>query len=966
MNEIVFMCAIALCVVFLIRAKFGDKPEKVLGFSLVEMLMALLVASLLLAALAPVMTRRMNENLHIVGTGGLFSRSYTCVYREAADNSEQDKCHIPSGVYSVSILAASGGGGGGGASERTTGSKTQLLDVNGGTGAYGTQTANQITFNGTTKELEIELGGGGGGGGGTAYFSGNAAPQEQADCQGRDANGFPNGTNFGAFVASGDNGNQGNICVSLYNPASNGNGTSTPTIPGGVTKCTAGATSGQSGYCGSNTNCTTGANCCWEGTTAGAYDSNMPVNGQNYSGRNRAVCQWNAANTICSQWRPLGQGTGMPVGRLPKQEELAGWANKVKMIDASTTGVLNHYGSKYTGSSTANTKANATGGSYPGLQLCDYNASSTYGAAQCQWFIGGCQGAAVGTGNATHCYPYGLWSSSEGSGAGSYTNRELVGGAYANTYTRSVAGAFGVRCVLGSVPLFNSFSGGGGSAGAYVKVKVPEEVIREAVKRSPNGTGIIKYGVGAGGTRGTSASLEGARNGENGTYSHVSITASDGTELWYVQVPGGKGGTKGTATNTASGTVGNAGAQVTTETGTNCQYRNALLEDGSNLANAGYKTARKAIACNAIPDASPVTAGSAGAKPTGKNVNALGGTNTTLGANLGAGGSGVRCYRNSLTSTAVSCPNTETTGGHTYNGDGKGGKVRIYRTLSYPGAGGGGGSAGMIARFDNFNVSDGDSIKAVVGKGGTGGQKGRSGANGGDTIIKIVHPTSDTTETTKAVITIPGGVGGAVGGSANIASSTVAAGGRGGNPTRTITITQSKIDNLKLTASFPVNSSTSDDGIKTLKATDGKALTLGEFYKKDYVAGGNGGVNTKVPPADINSAPCGGYSDVDISYKKDNNTVKIQCAVYEDNDPTKPLTNAAPVLLPYNRAIQDFNIGFIDAPPVAATGGGGAAWIDADNLPSAQTTGSTGIGGYVYIYFIDQSNNNEGGGESGN
>ena len=151
-----------------------------------------------------------------------------------------------------------------------------------------------------------------------------------------------------------------------------------------------------------------------------------------------------------------------------------------------------------------------------------------------------------------------------------------------------------------------------------------------------------------------------------------------------------------------------------------------------------------------------------------------------------------------------------------------------------------------------------------------------------------------------------------------------------------------------------------------MKATDGKALTLGEFYKKDYVAGGNGGVNTKVPPADINSAPCGGYSDVDISYKKDNNTVKIQCAVYEDNDPTKPLTNAAPVLLPYNRAIQDFNIGFIDAPPVAATGGGGAAWIDADNLPSAQTTGSTGIGGYVYIYFIDQSNNNEGGGESGN
>ena len=35
------------------------------AFSLVEMLMALLVASLLLAALAPVMTKRMNENINI-------------------------------------------------------------------------------------------------------------------------------------------------------------------------------------------------------------------------------------------------------------------------------------------------------------------------------------------------------------------------------------------------------------------------------------------------------------------------------------------------------------------------------------------------------------------------------------------------------------------------------------------------------------------------------------------------------------------------------------------------------------------------------------------------------------------------------------------------------------------------------------------------------------------------------------
>jgi len=35
------------------------------AFSLVEMLMALLVASLLLAALAPVMTKRLNDNVSV-------------------------------------------------------------------------------------------------------------------------------------------------------------------------------------------------------------------------------------------------------------------------------------------------------------------------------------------------------------------------------------------------------------------------------------------------------------------------------------------------------------------------------------------------------------------------------------------------------------------------------------------------------------------------------------------------------------------------------------------------------------------------------------------------------------------------------------------------------------------------------------------------------------------------------------
>jgi len=51
---------------FIFRA-FFHAPRLKPAFSLVEMLMALLVASLLLAALAPVMTRKINENIHVDG-----------------------------------------------------------------------------------------------------------------------------------------------------------------------------------------------------------------------------------------------------------------------------------------------------------------------------------------------------------------------------------------------------------------------------------------------------------------------------------------------------------------------------------------------------------------------------------------------------------------------------------------------------------------------------------------------------------------------------------------------------------------------------------------------------------------------------------------------------------------------------------------------------------------------------------
>ena len=81
-----------------------------LAFSLVEMLMALLVASLLLAALAPVMTKRMNDNVSITGISGGTRLDYK---RTFYTDSEWT---VPNGVNQINITAIGGGGSGGGAS----------------------------------------------------------------------------------------------------------------------------------------------------------------------------------------------------------------------------------------------------------------------------------------------------------------------------------------------------------------------------------------------------------------------------------------------------------------------------------------------------------------------------------------------------------------------------------------------------------------------------------------------------------------------------------------------------------------------------------------------------------------------------------------------------------------------------------------------------------------------------------
>ena len=91
------------------------------AFSLVEMLMALLVASLLLAALAPVMTKRMgNENVNVSGVGRNTSENFA-VFDDVSKNGTDDNSFtIPNNAINVRISMIGGGGAGGSA---TFGSK---------------------------------------------------------------------------------------------------------------------------------------------------------------------------------------------------------------------------------------------------------------------------------------------------------------------------------------------------------------------------------------------------------------------------------------------------------------------------------------------------------------------------------------------------------------------------------------------------------------------------------------------------------------------------------------------------------------------------------------------------------------------------------------------------------------------------------------------------------------------------
>ncbi len=269
------------------------------AFSLVEMLMALLVASLLMAALAPVMTRKMNDTLSFnvgniaQGKGWrLYNYSNDCTKAEGENNvCEFTDFKVPQGVYAINLVMASGGGGGAGATASTvTSLKTETHYTTGETRNTKDYDEKKIPITKYMKDIKISrLVGGGGGGGGGAVKTHLIPSVNNCRAYGNGKKDTTNntGANFAVF----DKVN--NLCVKKFNQkASSGCYNSYTHVPSSANQVA----------------CT-------------SKSVNNTTIFYTYSGCNRWICTYNAAVNACAN---LASSTG-DNWRLPLPAELEKW-----------------------------------------------------------------------------------------------------------------------------------------------------------------------------------------------------------------------------------------------------------------------------------------------------------------------------------------------------------------------------------------------------------------------------------------------------------------------------------------------------------------------------------------------------------------------------------------------------------------------------------------------------------------
>ena len=317
------------------------------AFTLAELLVSVLIISIVMVVLAPVITKRVTgENFtvsQVKNESKLFAPSIPdslCHAISGVTNALECTFTVPQNVQKINAVLVSGGGGGAGATTPSYqyGKKETV-----------TSSSKTISIISGMKNVKITylIGSGGGGGGGAYKQEAGAAPTSQADCDRYNAK----------YLTASQNGGKA-VCVTKYNigdiPSATNGG-----IASSVTTVSTGST------CSANS-------CCWQGNTSG---TKCDSSGTSYSGCNRTVCTWHAANASCLALAYNGTKAGD--WRLPTKDELAKWKSNLSSIN--------------------------TNQGDNGLRLCDYG--SGYGAARCN-DSDVCYGS-----YSDNCYPLYVWSS---------------------------------------------------------------------------------------------------------------------------------------------------------------------------------------------------------------------------------------------------------------------------------------------------------------------------------------------------------------------------------------------------------------------------------------------------------------------------------------------------------------------------------------------------------------------------
>ncbi len=203
------------------RIIFKRIPDR-RGFSLVEMLMALLIASLLLAALAPVITKKFNDNLVI---SGLFASGNAPSVFKCWDYDDPELQYADDGsglkvlpedypiedAWSVNFILASGGGGGAGATaSKTVNDSYKEPEDNIADGI-------KIEHNMTDFEIELMVGAGGGGGGGAEKINTYKSAPNSISCKQYGLGKTDTSNHTGSYETPITTYDGNGLCVTSYN-----------------------------------------------------------------------------------------------------------------------------------------------------------------------------------------------------------------------------------------------------------------------------------------------------------------------------------------------------------------------------------------------------------------------------------------------------------------------------------------------------------------------------------------------------------------------------------------------------------------------------------------------------------------------------------------------------------------------------------------------------------------------------